>query len=109
MLAGYVPMTVLSSRVGAQLYAPLSFNPSALVRTTPPPIGGDETCSEFLSVSLGALALSLPAAAQLKPFPDDFRTQEIKTDDGTTMHIRAGSRAAGGRVRDELFADREFR
>jgi pimeloyl-ACP methyl ester carboxylesterase len=40
--------------------------------------------------ALGALALSLPAAAQVTPFPGDFRTQEITTDDGTTMHIRAG-------------------
>ena len=40
--------------------------------------------------ALGALALSLPAAAQVQPFPGDFRTQEITTDDGATMHIRAG-------------------
>ena len=40
--------------------------------------------------ALGALALSWPAAAQVKPFPDDFRTQEITTDDGATIHLRAG-------------------
>jgi pimeloyl-ACP methyl ester carboxylesterase len=40
--------------------------------------------------ALGALALSLPAAAQVKPFPSNFRTQEITADDGATMHIRAG-------------------
>ena len=27
--------------------------------------------------ALGALALAWPAAAQVAPFPDDFRTQEI--------------------------------
>ena len=39
---------------------------------------------------LGALALSLPAAAQVVPFPGDFRTQEITTDDGATIHVRTG-------------------
>jgi pimeloyl-ACP methyl ester carboxylesterase len=38
---------------------------------------------------LGALALAWPAAAQVQPFPDDFRTQEITTDDGATIHLRA--------------------
>jgi pimeloyl-ACP methyl ester carboxylesterase len=38
----------------------------------------------------GALALSLPAAAQVTPFPGDFRTQAITTDDGATIHVRAG-------------------
>ena len=41
--------------------------------------------------ALGALALSLPVAAQAKSFPVDFRTQEIKTDDGATIHLRSGS------------------
>jgi hypothetical protein len=40
--------------------------------------------------ALGALALAWPVAAQVKPFPGDFRTQEIKTDDGATIHLRAG-------------------
>jgi len=40
--------------------------------------------------ALGALALALPAAAQVTPFPGDFRTQEITTDDGATIHIRVG-------------------
>jgi pimeloyl-ACP methyl ester carboxylesterase len=40
--------------------------------------------------ALVALALSWPAAAQVKPFPGDFRTQEITTDDGATIHLRAG-------------------
>ena len=39
---------------------------------------------------LGAFALALPAAAQVQPFPGDFRTQEITTDDGATMHLRSG-------------------
>src|SRR6266446_6820825 len=40
--------------------------------------------------ALGALALALPAAAQVTPFPGDFRTQETTTDDGATIHIRVG-------------------
>jgi pimeloyl-ACP methyl ester carboxylesterase len=39
---------------------------------------------------LGALALVLPAAAQSQPFPGDFRPQEITTDDGAMIYIRAG-------------------
>src|SRR5262249_29781607 len=39
---------------------------------------------------LGALALAWPAAAQVKPFPGDVRTQKITTDDGATIHLRAG-------------------
>jgi pimeloyl-ACP methyl ester carboxylesterase len=39
---------------------------------------------------LGALALAWPAAAQVRPFPDDFHTQEMTTDDGATIHLRAG-------------------
>jgi pimeloyl-ACP methyl ester carboxylesterase len=39
--------------------------------------------------ALGALALSLPAAAQVQPFPAGFRTQEIRTD-GATLHVRVG-------------------
>ncbi len=42
--------------------------------------------------ALGTLALALPDAAQVKPFPGNFRTQEIKTDDGSTIHIRVGGR-----------------
>ena len=40
--------------------------------------------------ALGALALALPAAAQVKPFPGDFHTHEITTDDRATMHLRTG-------------------
>ena len=40
--------------------------------------------------ALAALALAWPAAAQVTPFPGDFRTQEITTDDGATIHLRAG-------------------
>src|SRR6266705_3857061 len=39
---------------------------------------------------LAALALAWPAAAQVTPFPGDFRTQEIATDDGATIHVRVG-------------------
>jgi pimeloyl-ACP methyl ester carboxylesterase len=47
----------------------------------------------MFSVLLGALvalALAWPAAAQVMPFPGDFRTKEITTDDGATIHLRAG-------------------
>ena len=40
--------------------------------------------------ALAALALATAAAAQVQPFPDDFRTQEVTTDDGATIHLRVG-------------------
>src|SRR5260221_7228543 len=39
--------------------------------------------------ALGSLAMSLPAAAQVRPFPVDFRTREIHTN-GTILHVRIG-------------------
>jgi pimeloyl-ACP methyl ester carboxylesterase len=39
--------------------------------------------------TLGAVALALPAAAQVQPFPASFRTQNIQTD-GATLHVRVG-------------------
>src|SRR5258705_10208000 len=41
--------------------------------------------------TLGAVALALPAAAQVQPFPASFRTQSIQTD-GATIHVRVGGR-----------------
>jgi pimeloyl-ACP methyl ester carboxylesterase len=35
------------------------------------------------------LAISLPARADVQPFPSGFRTQEIQTD-GATIHVRVG-------------------
>ncbi len=43
----------------------------------------------FALSALGALALSLPAAAQVQPYPADFRIQEIQTN-GTVLHARIG-------------------
>jgi pimeloyl-ACP methyl ester carboxylesterase len=40
---------------------------------------------------LGALAIALPAAAQVQPFPTSFRTQEIETN-GVTLHVRVGGK-----------------
>src|ERR1700736_5658328 len=37
----------------------------------------------------GAPALSSPAAAQVQPFPADFRTEETQTN-GTVLHVRVG-------------------
>ena len=39
---------------------------------------------------VAALAFVLPVAAQVKHFPKDFRTQEIKTAEGVTIHVRTG-------------------
>ena len=43
----------------------------------------------FLLGTLGAVALGLPAAAQVHPFPASFRTQNIQTD-GAKLHVRVG-------------------
>jgi pimeloyl-ACP methyl ester carboxylesterase len=43
----------------------------------------------FLLGTLGAVALALPAAAQVHPFPASFRTQNIQTD-GAKLHVRVG-------------------
>jgi len=43
----------------------------------------------FLLGTLGAVALALPAAAQVHPFPASFRTQNIQTE-GATLHVRVG-------------------
>jgi pimeloyl-ACP methyl ester carboxylesterase len=40
---------------------------------------------------LGALAVVLPAAAQVQPFPASFRTQGVGTN-GTTIHVRIGGK-----------------
>ena len=44
--------------------------------------------------AIAALTLVLSASAAVRPFPRDFRTQEIKTD-GATIHVRVGERACG--------------
>ena len=41
--------------------------------------------------ALAALALSLPAAAQVQPFPVGFRLKEIPTN-GATLHVRVGGK-----------------
>src|ERR1700724_2699372 len=41
--------------------------------------------------ALGAILPSLPAAAQVQPFPASFRTQEITTN-GATIHVRVGGK-----------------
>jgi pimeloyl-ACP methyl ester carboxylesterase len=43
----------------------------------------------FLIGVLGALALALPAAAQVQRFPASFRVQDVQTD-GATIHVRVG-------------------
>jgi pimeloyl-ACP methyl ester carboxylesterase len=39
--------------------------------------------------TVAALAISLPAAAQVQPFPAGFRTREIPAN-GTVLHVRSG-------------------
>ena len=48
----------------------------------------------FLLGTLGAVALALPAAAQVHPFPASFRTQNIQTD-GAKLHVRVGGQGPG--------------
>ena len=45
--------------------------------------------ARFVVCLLGALLLSLPASAEMQPFPDGFRIQEIETE-GATIHTRIG-------------------
>jgi pimeloyl-ACP methyl ester carboxylesterase len=45
----------------------------------------------FVIGVFGALAIALPAAAQVQPFPASFRTQEIETN-GVTLHVRVGGK-----------------
>ena len=41
--------------------------------------------------AIAALTLALSASAEVRPFPRDFHTQEIKTD-GATIHVRVGGK-----------------
>src|SRR5258707_5684295 len=45
--------------------------------------------NRFVLGALVSLAISLPAAAQVQPFPADFRTQEIQAN-GIVLHVRVG-------------------
>ena len=40
-------------------------------------------------VAVGLLTLSLPAVAEIQPFPAEFHTEDIATD-GATIHVRVG-------------------
>lgn len=46
---------------------------------------------KFMIGALGALAIALPAAAQVQPFPIGFHTQEIATN-GARIHVRVGGK-----------------
>jgi len=50
---------------------------------------GREKMLRFVLGTLGAVALALPVAAQVHPFPASFRTQNIQTD-GVRIHVRVG-------------------
>ena len=49
----------------------------------------EQKCSDFFGGALVVVAFNLPVGADVKPFPADFRTQEIKNDDAT-LHVRIG-------------------
>jgi alpha-beta hydrolase superfamily lysophospholipase len=50
-----------------------------------------EKMLKFVLSILGAVALALPVAAQVHPFPTSFRTQNIQTD-GATLYVRVGGK-----------------
>ena len=45
----------------------------------------------LVTIALGAILVSAPAVAQVRPFPATFRTQEIATN-GATIHVRVGGK-----------------
>jgi pimeloyl-ACP methyl ester carboxylesterase len=53
----------------------------------------EEDMLRVVMAALGVVLVSLPAAAQVGPFPASFRTQEISTN-GATIHVRIGGRGA---------------
>ena len=46
---------------------------------------------QIMLAAIAALALVLSASAAVRPFPPEFRTQDIKTD-GATIHVRVGGK-----------------
>ena len=52
---------------------------------------GEHVLRPTIIAALGAILLAFPAAAQVPPFPADFRTQEIATN-GATLHVRIGGK-----------------
>lgn len=46
---------------------------------------------KFVLSTLGLIAMALPVAAQIHPFPTSFQTQKIQTD-GATLHVRVGGK-----------------
>ncbi len=60
-------------------------------RSNPDRAADGGRCEMFRIVigPLGALAMALPAMAQVQGFPASFRTQDVQTD-GATIHVRVG-------------------
>lgn len=48
---------------------------------------------KFVLATVTALVISWPAAAQVHPFPESFKQQDIQTD-GATIHVRVSGRGA---------------
>ena len=44
----------------------------------------------LLLAAIAALAVALPAAAEVKPFPAQFEIKDIQTGDGLYIHVRVG-------------------
>ncbi len=52
---------------------------------------GEDVLRRTVMAALAAILLSVPAAAQVHPFPASFRTQEITTN-GAAIHVRVGGK-----------------
>ncbi len=52
----------------------------------------EQSCNMLRTIlgGVAALAFVFPVGAQVKHFPKDFRTQDIKTAEGVTIHVRTG-------------------
>jgi pimeloyl-ACP methyl ester carboxylesterase len=51
---------------------------------------GDGGMLKFVFGALALLGSAMPAAAEVLPFPAAFRTEDIKVDADTTLHVRVG-------------------
>ncbi len=45
----------------------------------------------LFAAAVGVFTLSLPVAAEVQPYPAEFRTEDIATD-GATIHVRVGGK-----------------
>jgi pimeloyl-ACP methyl ester carboxylesterase len=57
----------------------------------PPPPGEESDMFKFIASAAISMALALPAAAEVQPFPASFKAQQIQTD-GATLHVVVGGK-----------------